>query len=52
MPEEQFRENIESLAAKRLEKPKTLKAKAGRYWEEIASGFYHFDRGKILLLRG
>ncbi|VDD86432.1 unnamed protein product [Enterobius vermicularis] len=44
MPEEQFRENIESLAAKRLEKPKTLKAKAGRYWEEIASGFYHFDR--------
>lgn len=44
MSEEEFRENVESVATKRLEKPKTLKAKAARYWNEIDTGFCHFDR--------
>lgn len=49
MSEEEFRDNVEALAAKRLEKPKTMGAKALRYWTEIDVGFYHFNRGLLLL---
>ena len=48
MPEQEFRDNIEALAAKRLEKPKTLDGRAGYLWGEIACGFYHFNRGRLV----
>lgn len=53
MSEEEFKENVESLAMKMLEKPKTLNSKACRYWTEISSGFYHFNReqDEVPLLR-
>ncbi|VDM44124.1 unnamed protein product [Toxocara canis] len=44
MSEEEFKDNVEALAAKRLEKPKTMGAKASRFWAEIDVGFYHFNR--------
>lgn len=49
MPEEEFRDNIEALATKRLEKPKTSKAQAERYWSEVDSGFYLFNRSNFFL---
>lgn len=49
MPEEEFLDNVEALAARRLEKPKTLRAKANRFWSEIDQGFYHFNRGLLIL---
>ncbi|VDK51055.1 unnamed protein product [Anisakis simplex] len=48
MPDEEFKDNVEALAAKRLEKPKTMGAKSARYWAEIDVGFYHFNRALSL----
>jgi insulysin len=45
MSDDEFRQNIEGLATKRLEKPKTLTAQAMQYWSEIRTHMYHFDRG-------
>ncbi|VDO42777.1 unnamed protein product [Onchocerca flexuosa] len=47
MSEKEFSDNVEALATKRLEKPKTLKAQAGRFWAEIDNGFYLFERDNI-----
>uniref|UniRef100_A0A0R3RZQ2 Insulin-degrading enzyme n=1 Tax=Elaeophora elaphi TaxID=1147741 RepID=A0A0R3RZQ2_9BILA len=47
MPDDEFLDNVEALATKRLEKPKTMKAQAGRYWAEVDSGFYLFERNDI-----
>uniref|UniRef100_A0A8R1TWN1 Insulin-degrading enzyme n=2 Tax=Onchocerca TaxID=6281 RepID=A0A8R1TWN1_ONCVO len=47
MSDKEFFDNVEALATKRLEKPKTLKAQAGRFWAEIDSGFYLFERDNI-----
>lgn len=44
MPEEEFERNKEALAVKRLEKPKRMYSRTAKYWSEIASKLYHFDR--------
>lgn len=46
MPMEEFEKHKSALATKRLEKPKKLSAMAAKYWGEISSEQYHFDRGK------
>uniref|UniRef100_A0A915PZQ4 Insulin-degrading enzyme n=1 Tax=Setaria digitata TaxID=48799 RepID=A0A915PZQ4_9BILA len=47
MSDDEFLDNVEALATKRLEKPKTMKAQAGRYWTEVDSGFYLFERDHV-----
>ncbi|VDN07645.1 unnamed protein product [Thelazia callipaeda] len=47
MSDNEFQDNVEALATKRLEKPKTLKAQADRYWTEVDNGFYLFQRDGI-----
>ena len=44
MSEEEFTKHKEALATKRLEKPKKLSSKNGKYWAEILSDHLHFDR--------
>lgn len=45
MSDDEYQENVEALATKRLEKPKKLSAQAMRYWSEIQAHMYHYDRG-------
>jgi len=47
MENEEFEKHKKALAAKRLEKPKKLTAQASKYWSEINSESYHFDRDNI-----
>eukprot|EP00088_Acartia_fossae_P015149 TRINITY_DN1823_c0_g1_i7.p1 TRINITY_DN1823_c0_g1~~TRINITY_DN1823_c0_g1_i7.p1 ORF type:complete len:175 (-),score=48.64 TRINITY_DN1823_c0_g1_i7:151-675(-) len=47
MSEEEFKSHQEALAAKRLEKPKKLSSKNGKFWAEILSEHLHFDRDNI-----
>ncbi|GBP10028.1 Insulin-degrading enzyme [Eumeta japonica] len=47
MPEEEFVKHRSALAAKRLERPKQLAAKAMRAWREITSQMYNFDRARV-----
>ena len=47
MSEESFNNHVEALATKRLEKPKTISAQSGRFWGEIESKQYHFERGML-----
>lgn len=51
MTEEGFREHVEALATKRLEKPKKLSARNGRYWTEILSQHYNFLRDTLEVKR-
>nr|ADI24339.1 insulin degrading enzyme [Aplysia californica] len=44
MPEEEFGKHVSALATKRLEKPKKLVQQNNKYWTEIISSFYNFDR--------
>ncbi|XP_028391087.1 insulin-degrading enzyme-like [Dendronephthya gigantea] len=44
MEDEEFEKYKESLAVQRLEKPKKLSAECGRYWAEITSQQYNFER--------
>ena len=46
MTDVDFTKNVDSLATHRLEKPKKLSAQNGRYWSEIISQQYNFNRGK------
>jgi insulysin len=43
--DDEFEKYKESLAVQRLEKPKKLSAECMRYWSEITSQQYNFDRG-------
>lgn len=43
----EFERHKESLAAQRLEKPKRLAALSARYWAEITTQQYNFDRANI-----
>ncbi|GLH05411.1 SFRICE_018075 [Gryllus bimaculatus] len=43
----EFERHKESLAAQRLEKPKRLAALSARFWAEITSQQYNFDRAQI-----
>uniref|UniRef100_A0A8D0DH37 Insulin-degrading enzyme n=1 Tax=Sander lucioperca TaxID=283035 RepID=A0A8D0DH37_SANLU len=44
MSEEAFQKHIQALAIRRLDKPKKLSAECAKYWGEIISQQYHFDR--------
>lgn len=46
MSEEAFQKHIQALAIRRLDKPKKLSAECAKYWGEIISQQYHFDRGE------
>ena len=47
MEETEFSQHVEALATKRLEKPKKLSVRNGRYWSEILSQHYNFHRDDI-----
>jgi len=47
MSQEEFKAHVEALAIKRLEKPKKLSVRNGRYWSEILSQHYNFERDKV-----
>lgn len=47
MSEEDFVKHREAWAAQRLEKPKQLNALTNRFWSEITTQQYHFDRANI-----
>ncbi|KAG1681085.1 Insulin-degrading enzyme [Nymphon striatum] len=49
MSDEEFQQNKTSLSEKRLEKPKRLYQQSNKYWSEIVSNQYNFDRGVELL---
>ena len=44
MTAEEFSSHVEALATKRLEKPKKMSAKNGKYWSEILSKHLNFNR--------
>ena len=47
MEEKEFLTQVEALATKRLEKPKKLSVRNGRFWSEILSQHYNFDRDNV-----
>ncbi|XP_032409746.1 insulin-degrading enzyme-like isoform X2 [Xiphophorus hellerii] len=47
MSEEAFQKHIQALAIRRLDKPKKLSAECAKYWGEIISQQYNFDRDNI-----
>ena len=46
MPADDFQKHVAGLAVRRLEKPKNLKEQCQKYWDEILSYQYHFNRGE------
>ena len=46
MSDEVFAKHVKALATKRMEKPKKMSAQNARFWSEIISQHYNFDRGK------
>ena len=44
MTAEEFSSHVEALATKRLEKPKKMSVKNGKYWSEILSKHLNFNR--------
>uniref|UniRef100_A0A3Q2FJJ0 Insulin-degrading enzyme n=1 Tax=Cyprinodon variegatus TaxID=28743 RepID=A0A3Q2FJJ0_CYPVA len=47
MSDEAFQKHIQALAIRRLDKPKKLSAECAKYWGEIISQQYNFDRDNI-----
>ncbi len=47
MSEEEFEKNKSALEDKRLEKPKKLSSRTAKFWGEIVSRHYNFDRDNI-----
>ncbi|XP_053548914.1 insulin-degrading enzyme [Bombina bombina] len=47
MSEEAFQKHIQALAIRRLDKPKKLASECAKYWGEIISQQYNFDRDNI-----
>nr|CAD7434187.1 unnamed protein product [Timema monikensis] len=47
MSDQEFERHKEALVAQRLEKPKKLSVLSARYWSEITSQQYHFDRAEV-----
>jgi len=47
MDDTEFNQHVEALATKRLEKPKKLSVRNGRYWSEILSQHYNFSRDEV-----
>lgn len=48
MSDEELRSHMESVATKRLEKPKKLKLLTDKYWKEVTDRSYQFNRGIFL----
>ena len=48
MPEEEYQKHVKALATKRLEQPKKLSTQNAKFWSEISSQQYHFDRGWLV----
>lgn len=46
MGDEAYQKHIQALAIRRLDKPKKLAAECAKYWGEIISQQYNFDRGE------
>lgn len=46
MTDEEYKAQVQSLIAKKLEKDKNLGQEGGKYWTHIHSGYYEFDQGK------
>uniref|UniRef100_A0A8C2MPK7 Insulin-degrading enzyme n=1 Tax=Cricetulus griseus TaxID=10029 RepID=A0A8C2MPK7_CRIGR len=49
MTEEAFQKHIQALAIRRLDKPKKLSAECAKYWGEIISQQYNYDRENFVL---
>ncbi|XP_033106697.1 insulin-degrading enzyme-like [Anneissia japonica] len=47
MKQEDFEQQVSALAVKRSVKPKKLTTECRKYWSEISSGQYNFDRDSI-----
>ncbi|XP_043912631.1 insulin-degrading enzyme isoform X4 [Protopterus annectens] len=47
MSDDAFQKHIQALAVRRLDKPKKLSAECAKYWGEIISQQYNFDRDNI-----
>ncbi|PFX29777.1 insulin-degrading enzyme-like [Stylophora pistillata] len=47
MSEEEYKNHIEALAVKRMDKPKKLSSECMKHWKEILSRQYNFDRDNI-----
>ncbi|XP_066923110.1 insulin-degrading enzyme-like [Clytia hemisphaerica] len=47
MNQKTFDDYVDSLAVRKLDKPKLLKQESQRYWAEILSKQYHFRRGQF-----
>jgi len=47
MEDKEFKSHVEALAAKRLEKPKKLSVRNSRFWSEILSQHFNFDRDNV-----
>jgi len=52
MTAEEFSSHVEALATKRLEKPKKMSAKNGKYWSEILSKHLNFNRDIVEVIVG
>jgi insulysin len=52
MSDEAFQKHLKALMTKRMEKPKKISGQNSRYWSEILSQQYNFDRGKAVSLFG
>ena len=46
LKEEEFAAHKKALEVRRLEKPKTMTEECQKYWTEISSGTYYFNRGQ------
>jgi len=46
MSDEEYKNHVEALTVKRLEKPKKLSSECMKHWKEILSRQYNFDRGE------
>ncbi|RUS32698.1 Metalloenzyme, LuxS/M16 peptidase-like protein [Jimgerdemannia flammicorona] len=44
MSDEEYKAQVNSLIAKKLEKDKNLGQEGGRYWAHVHSGYYEFDQ--------
>ncbi|KAH9525028.1 hypothetical protein Btru_000137 [Bulinus truncatus] len=47
LSDEEFNKHVMALSTKRLEKPKKLVQQNNKYWSEIISNYYNFERDKI-----
>ena len=46
MSDEEYKNHVEALTVKRLDKPKKLSSECMKHWKEIVSRQYNFDRGE------